>query len=105
MKVINVLIKVSLIVSLLISFSFSNVHQGRKIYVKNLKKICLMTSLVFAASHSQDEWEEIYDAGEFVNEVKKICPNITSEYNSEWTDNLYNFTYQYANDSENIPSC
>lgn len=105
MKIMKSLLKVLFIVSLLTSFSFSDVHEGRKIYVKNLKKICLMTSLVFAGSHSQDEWEEIYDANEFVNEVKKICPNITSEYNRKWTDMLYNFTYQYANDSESVPSC
>ena len=105
MKSIELLIKILLINFLLTSFSFSNVQEGRKIYIKNLKKVCLMTSLVFASTHSQDEWEDIHDTGEFFNEVKKICPNIESEYDVAWTESLYNFVYQYANDSESVPSC
>jgi len=105
MKATKLVIKILLILSFLTSFSFSDTDAGRKIYVNNLKKICLMTSLVFASTHSQDEWEEIYEAGEFFNEVKKICPKIKSEYNVVWTESLYPFVYQYANDSEDVPSC
>jgi len=104
-NVIKLSIRIILICSILTTFSFSEIHKGRKIYVENLKKVCAMSSLLFASTHSQDEWEDIYDAGEFVNEVKKICPNMTSEYETKWTEMLYNFSYQYANDSESVPSC
>ena len=105
MNVIKPLIRTVLICSFVTTFLFSDAHGGRKIYVKNLKEICLMSSLAFASTHSQDEWEDIYDAGEFVNEVKKICPKMTFEYEKEWTESLYHFSYQYANDSESVPSC
>ena len=79
---------------------FADASNGKRIYLKNLKVYCIMSSYRFASTHSQDEWEEIYDAGEFVNEVKKICPMLKSTYQSQWTHDLYRFTYFYANDSD-----
>ncbi|MBU1668631.1 cytochrome C [bacterium] len=82
--------------------SFADVANGQRIYKKNLKQYCAMSASKFASTHSQDEWEEIYDAGEFVNEVKKICPMLKSAYQGKWTEDLYKFSYQYANDSDHI---
>jgi len=105
MKYGKMIKKISLILLLLTSYSFADAEEGKKLYVKNLKMLCSMSGLKFTSTHSQDEWEEIFDAGEYVNELKKLCPKIKSSYKKEWTSDLYKFSYKYANDSDNVPNC
>ena len=83
---------------------FADIQKGQKIYAKQLKARCQgMTGSDFAAKHSQDEWEEIYDAGKLGDEIKQICHGAT--LNEKLLPHIYDFAYEYANDSGNVPTC
>ncbi len=79
--------------------------KGQKLYSKYMKDVCGFSGAKFAASHTQDEWEEINTAGKFADEVKAICPAISDSYKDAWSEYLYDFSYEYASDSGNVPSC
>ena len=85
--------------------SFADAAKGQKLYSKFLKDACGFSGSKFAATHTQDEWEEINDAGTFADEVKAICPNVAKGYNDKWSEDLYDFSYEFASDSGNVPSC
>ena len=88
---------------LLFTTLLADVEKGQKIYTKQLKPRCnAMTGSDFAAQHSQDEWEEIYDAGKLSEEIKKICKGHT--LNEKLLPHIYDFAYEYANDSGKIPN-
>ena len=77
-------------------------NNGLKIFKKYFQKPCNMSARIFASKHTQDEWEEIEESGIFQEYVIKLCPNIKSTYKKEWTDDLYQFVYEYAYDSEKL---
>jgi len=83
----------------------ADVAKGQKLYSKKLKDACGFSGAKFAASHTQDEWEEIKGAGKFADEVKKVCPKLEKGYDSKWDQDLYDFSYEFASDSGNVPSC
>lgn len=90
--------------TLLSSTASADVKKGQKIYLKKLKAACNMGGDKFAKKHTQDEWEAIHDAGKFEDEVKKLCPKIKS-FKAKYIQDVYDFSYEYASDSGNIPSC
>jgi len=71
-------------------------------YFKKIKKHCAITALNFAHKHTQNEWENIKQAGKFKQEAKKICPKVTLK--SIYANDIYSFVYEYANDSGKMPS-
>ncbi len=82
----------------------ADVGKGQKLYSKQLKSKCHgLSGSDFAAKHSQDEWEEIYDAGKLGEEIKKICSQ--NPLNEKLLPHIYDFAYEYANDSGNVPNC
>ncbi len=87
----------------------ADVDRGQKIYQKKVKKLCGFNGAKFAAKHSQDEWEEIKESGKFADEMGKLCPKGDKYFHSDkfkkYIDDLYDFAYEYANDSGNVPSC
>ena len=87
-----------------IDMTRGDVEEGERIFIKYFQKNCEQSAISFAAAHSQDEWEVIVQAGEFENEVLKLCPNVKKSYKKRWSPHLYQFVYEYANDSGNIPS-
>jgi hypothetical protein len=92
-----------LLLSLSVSSLFAEVVKGQKMYRKYLQPQCKnMSGSNFAAKHSQDEWEEIYDAGALNSEIKKICKGKT--INEKLLPHIYDFVYEYANDSAKVPS-
>lgn len=97
------------VATLLGTVMFSNtasadVRKGQKLYLKKLKKPCNISGAKFAHTHTQDEWESIHEAGKFAAEVKKICPKV-KKVKEKYVPHLYDFAYEYAKDSGNIPSC
>ena len=76
--------------------------KGQKIYSKKLKKKCGFTGAKMAAKHTQDEWEAINDSGKLNAEIKKQCGK---EVKAKYLPHLYDFFYEYASDSGNVPSC
>ena len=77
---------------------------GQKVYSQVFKAKCGFTGTKFAAEHSQDEWQEIYDAGEFGDEMSRMCPDVDA-VPEKFQKHLFDFAYKYANDSGNVPSC
>ncbi|MEA3418501.1 MAG: cytochrome C [Campylobacterota bacterium] len=92
-------------VAMLGTTASADVAKGQKLYSKKLKGACGVTGAKFAAKHTQDQWEEIKEAGKFGDEVKKICPKMGKGYKDKWSNDLYDFAYEYASDSGNVPSC
>ena len=82
----------------------ADIKKGQKLYLKKLKKPCNISGGKFAHSHTQDEWEEIHEAGKFAAEVKKICPKV-QKVKEKYIPHLYDFAYEFAKDSGNIPTC
>jgi len=86
----------------------ANVNKGKKIYMKKLKATCGFSGAKFATKHTQDEWEKIKGAGKFKDEIVKICPKAeksVSKLKDKYINDLYDFSYEYASDSGNVPSC
>ena len=83
----------------------ADVAKGQKLYSKKLKGACGFTGAKFAAKHTQDQWEEIKNAGKFAEEVVKICPKADGKFKDKWSNDIYDFSYEYASDSGNVPSC
>jgi len=82
--------------------TLADVEQGQKIYLKKMKSKCAISGSEFAGKHSQDQWEEIYDAGKLKDEIKKICNGYIIKDND--VPHVYDFVYEYANDSGKIPN-
>jgi hypothetical protein len=82
----------------------ADIKKGQKLYLKKLKAPCGFSGAKFAHKHTQDEWEEVYEAGKFADEVKKICPKV-KKVKEKYIPHIYDFVYEYAKDSGNIPSC
>jgi len=81
----------------------ADVKKGQKLYMKKMKAVCGFTGAKFAAKHTQDEWEAINEAGKFAEEAAKICPGV--KLKEKYIPHIYDFSYEYASDSGNVPSC
>ena len=79
--------------------------KGMIIFKTKLKEVCKMTAEEFAKNYTQEDWDEIYDNDEFEKIVYEICPDIKGKYDKKWTNDLYQFSLQYASDSDEIPEC
>ena len=82
----------------------ADVAKGQKLYSKKLKKACGFSGAKMAAKHSQDEWEAKKDS--LADEIKAICPSVKSKsLKGKFLPHYFDFFYEYANDSGNVPSC
>jgi len=77
--------------------------KGKKIYMKKLKAVCGFSGAKFSAKHTQDEWEKIKGAGKFQEEVAKVCNG--AKLKDKYVNDVYDFAYEFASDSGNVPSC
>ena len=81
-------------------------RKGQKIFIKKYKSKCGFNGAKFASKHSQSEWAEINESGKFKEEMMTICPDIKeSDIKDSWVPHLYDFSYEFANDSGNVPAC
>ena len=90
-------------VALFSTSAVADVKKGQKIYLKKLKAPCGLGGDKFAQKHTQDQWESIHQAGKFAEEVTKICPK--AKIDPKYIPDVYDFVYEYASDSGNIPTC
>ncbi|MEA3512082.1 MAG: cytochrome C [Campylobacterota bacterium] len=82
----------------------ADVTKGMKLFSKKLKKPCGISGAKMAGKHSQDEWEAIMEDGKLADEIKSICPDV-KKVKEKFIPHYYDFFYEYANDSGNVPSC
>ena len=84
----------------------ASVAKGQKIFKKKMRKYCGFSGVRFARMHTQDEWEELWEDGEFKNETKKLCPNLPlKKIKKSWWEHIYEFTYEYGAGGSHVPKC
>ena len=87
------------------SVAMADVKKGQKLFKKKFRKKCKFSGVKFARHHTMDEWEELWENGEFPDEAKKICPRLNlDKIKDEWWEDIYDFSYKYASDGV-IPKC
>jgi hypothetical protein len=106
----NKIVKIALAAILMLGMGATTLSadaaKGQKLYLKKLKGACGMNGAKMASQHSQDEWETINSDGKLADELKKICPKAKdSALKDKYLKHYYDFFYEYANDSGNVPSC
>ncbi|CAA6810123.1 MAG: Unknown protein [uncultured Sulfurovum sp.] len=79
--------------------------EGLLIFKTRIKPYCKLSGEQFAKQYMQEDWDDIYHDREFKMEVIKACPHIKERYKDAWTPDLYQFTLEYASDSDAIPEC
>lgn len=85
--------------------NLSTSAEGLLIFKTRIKPYCKMTGEKFAKQFIQEDWEDIYHDKEFKMEMLKACPKMEKRYRDKWTPHLYQFTIEYASDSDAIPEC
>jgi len=88
----------------------ANAKKGQKYYQKKLQKTCGKNGGEFAALHSQSEWKKAMENGTFKTEILNACPGAKSfvddaKFEEKYQEHLYDFFYEFANDSGSAPSC
>ena len=86
------------------SVASADVVKGQKLFSKKLKRACGMTGAKVAGKHTQDEWEEINENGNLTKEIQALCPKV-KKVKAKFLPHYYDFFYEYASDSGNVPSC
>lgn len=83
----------------------ADVRKGQKIIIKKLKKDCGMNGAQMASKHTQDEWETINNDGKLQDEISNLCGGNNKPLKDAYLPHVYDFLYEYASDSGNVPSC
>lgn len=105
-KLLTALTLVSLVMVSTPTSATASVKKGQKIYKKKMRKYCGFSGVRFARMHTQDEWEELWDDGEFQEETKKLCPKLNlKKIKKSWWDHIYDFTYEYGTGGSHVPKC
>jgi len=104
----NKMIKIALAALVMLTMSATtlsaDVAKGQKLYLKKLKGACGLNGAKMAGKHSQDEWAAVKD--DLATEIKNICPKVKDKaLKGKYLPHYYDFFFEYANDSGNVPSC
>jgi hypothetical protein len=85
-----------------------NPEKGKKLFVAKVKKrVCKKKLSIkgFTQAHTQKEWKEIIQSGQFEAEFQRLCPPYTpGVLTEEQVASLGDAAINYASDSYNIPS-
>ncbi|MGB6328176.1 MAG: cytochrome C [Halarcobacter sp.] len=105
-KLLKLMLAGTLILGIASSTASADVVKGQKIFIKKFKADCGFNGAKFASKHTQAEWEAVKDSAKFKEEFIKICPKVKeSQIKDKWIPHIYDFSYEFANDSGNVPSC
>ena len=105
-KLLKVVLTSAIVLSISTTVASANVAKGQKLYLKKLKGSCNINGAKMASQHSQDEWESFKENGKLADELKRICPKAPSKsLNNKYLEHYFDFFFEYANDSGNVPSC
>ena len=89
----------------IVSMAGSKAQKGQKIFKKKFRKACGFSGARFSKTHTQAEWETIYEKGKFQDEAQKICPGLKlKKIKKSWWPYVYEFSFQYASDGL-VPKC
>ena len=103
-KYLSVIVIVLLTLGFAASPVFADAAKGQKIFLKKMKKPCGMNGGQMAVKHTQQEWKTINDAGKLNDELIQFCPG-AEPLKDSYLPHVYDFLYNYASDSGNVPAC
>lgn len=103
-KTVIVLFALFLTIGFVSTPVFADAGKGQKIFIKMMKNPCGYTGGEMAKKHTQAEWKEIYEAGNLNDELLKKCPE-AKPLKDNYLPHVYDFLYNYASDSGNVPAC
>lgn len=105
-KLLKTALAGALVLGLSTTVASASASKGQKLYQKFLKAPCGFTGAKMATKHTQDEWEALQEGGKLKGEIKAICPNAEGKALSDkFMKHYFDFFYEYASDSGNVPSC
>ena len=103
-KIMKMALGVALLLTLGATLANADAEKGQKYYMKKLKKACGISGGAMASKHTQEEWQSL--KGEIAAEIKVICPKAKdSALKDKYLEHYYDFFFEYASDSGNIPAC
>jgi hypothetical protein len=102
-KLLTLIFAVVVGLSFVSTASFAGTAKGQKLFIKKMKKPCGFSGGVMAKKHTQGEWKAIQDAGKLNDELISICPT-AKPLKEKYVSHVYDFLYNYASDSGNVPS-
>lgn len=103
-KLLSILFVLVIAVSFVSTPVFADAGKGQKIFIKMMKNPCGFNGGEMAKKKTQAEWKAINDAGGLNDELLKQCPN-AKPLNERFLPHVYDFLYNYASDSGNVPAC
>ena len=105
-KLLKLVLASMMILAVSTTVASADVAKGQKLYLKKLKGSCGMNGAKMATQHSQDEWESFKENGTLAEELKRMCPSAKDKALKEkYLPHYFDFFFEYANDSGNVPSC
>jgi len=103
-RLVHIVLVAFMAVGFLSSSAFADMAKGQKIFVKEMKNACGYSGGVMAKKYKQAEWKAIFDSGKLNDELVKQCPS-AKPLKDAYVEHVYDFLYNYASDSGNVPSC
>lgn len=104
-KLLKIALAGTLLLGVAATTASADAKKGQKIFIKKFKSACGFNGAKFAAKHSQAEWEAVGADG-MKAKLMEYCPKIDeATIKDKWMKDVYDFSYEYANDSGNVPSC
>ncbi|PHQ65897.1 MAG: cytochrome C [Sulfurimonas sp.] len=105
-KLLKIVLASVMVLAVSTTVASADVAKGQKLYLKKLKSSCNMNGAKMATQHSQDEWEAFKEEGTLADELKRMCPSAKDKALKEkYLPHYFDFFFEYANDSGNVPSC
>ena len=104
-KILSIFVLAAMTMVTVPTVASAGTEKGQKLFKKKFRKKCKFSGVRFARHHTQGEWEDLYDDGDFPKEAKKICPRLKlNKIKPSWWKHVYEFSYTYAKDGK-IPKC
>jgi hypothetical protein len=103
-KLLKLLFVVIICIGFFNTSASADAGKGQKIYIKEMKAPCGFDGGTMAKKHTQAEWKAIQDAGKLNEELIKQCPK-AAPLKDVYIEHVYDFLYNYASDSGNVPAC
>ena len=75
-KLLKTVLASAVVLAVSTTVASADANKGQKLFTKKLKSVCGITGAAMAAKHTQEEWEEINEAGKMSDEIKTICPSV-----------------------------
>ena len=98
------IICLSFVLMFAVTSANADVGKGQKVIIKKLKKDCGFNGSVLAHKHTQSQWKNINDSGTLSQELQILCPK-SKPLKEKYIPHVYDFLYNFALDSGNVPSC